>query len=540
MDQRGTLSGPGDDLFRLADKPPHDSERLARSTLDALSTQVAVLDETGRIVAVNRAWRTFAEANQPLLAAMREGDNYLELFASADGADGKEFERIIAGIEAVIQDRLAEYVFESPCHAAREQRWVNAHVTRFSGDGRSHVVVAHEDVTERKWAEESLKASESRYRALFETSRDAQMTLAPPSWRFTSGNPATVAMFGARDEADFISRAPWQYSPMRQPDGRESAEKAREMIETAMREGSHIFEWTHARIDGTPFPTTVLLARMECGGETFLQATVRDITQQKQLEEEREKTAAEIRDLYERAPCGYHSLDRDGVFIRINDTELSWLGCSRDQLVGKRRFRDFMTPRSLEVYKRAFPVLVEQGAINGVEYELVRADGTTFPVVVNATALKDGSGKFLMTRCIVLDVSEHKLAEAALRESLETVRTHIESAFDVIFTLNDRCEFVFVSPAWEARLGHPISKTIGKPITSFLHEDDITSCHEYLERVLKTGRSETSPPYRLRHAKGDWRSFVANGTSRADGKGKTQFIGLAMLLPMVQKPGEKG
>ena len=110
-------------------------------------------------------------------------------------------------------------------------------------------------------------------------------------------------MFGVRDEADFVSRAPWQYSPKCQPDGRDSADKAKEMIETAVREGSHFFEWTHARIDGTPFPATVLLTRMEFGGETLFQATVRDITPQKRLEEERERAAEEFRDLYERHPA---------------------------------------------------------------------------------------------------------------------------------------------------------------------------------------------------------------------------------------------
>jgi PAS domain S-box-containing protein len=126
--------------------------------------------------------------------------------------------------------------------------------------------------------------SENRFRVLFESSRDAVMTLAPPSWKFTSGNPATVAMFGTRDEEDFITRAPWEYSPPRQPDGRRSADKAIEMIETAMEQGSHFFEWTHRRLDGTDFPATVLLTRMRLEEEDLLQATVRDITRERSIE----------------------------------------------------------------------------------------------------------------------------------------------------------------------------------------------------------------------------------------------------------------
>src|SRR3989304_10192188 len=102
------------------------------------------------------------------------------------------------------------------------------------------------------------------------------MTLEPPSWTFTSGNPATVEMCGAKDEEEFVSQGPGDLSPERQPDGRASAEKAMEVIETAMREGSLFFEWTHRRSGGEEFPATVLLSRMQSGGRGFLQATVRD------------------------------------------------------------------------------------------------------------------------------------------------------------------------------------------------------------------------------------------------------------------------
>ncbi|GEM_PF-610539 len=148
--------------------------------------------------------------------------------------------------------------------------------------GAVHII---SDITERKQVEEARRESEEKYRGLFERTRDAIMTLAPPSWRFTSGNPATVKMFGAKNEEDFISHAPWELSPERQPDGRASAEKAKEMIATAVREGSHFFKWTHRQIGGVEFPTDVLLTRVEHGGNVMLHATVRDITERKQAEE---------------------------------------------------------------------------------------------------------------------------------------------------------------------------------------------------------------------------------------------------------------
>ena len=141
------------------------------------------------------------------------------------------------------------------------------------------VLGTYMDVTERKRTEDALRASDAKYRDLFESTLDAIMTLDPSSARFTSGNLSALKLFGARDEEDFCSRKPWELSPERQPDGRASAEKAHEMIETAMHVGSHFFEWTHKRIDGLEFPADVLLTRIVRGDQVQIYATVRDITE---------------------------------------------------------------------------------------------------------------------------------------------------------------------------------------------------------------------------------------------------------------------
>jgi len=163
--------------------------------------------------------------------------------------------------------------------------WNSANI--HAGDGTAVIatIAQGQDITERKRAEVALRESEEKFRSLFESSRDAIVTLEPPSWRFTNGNPAAVKMFGAKSEEELVFHGPSELSPERQPDGRASAEKAREMIEAAVREGSQFFEWTHQRIGGEEFPADVLLNRIEQGRTVMLQATVRDITERKQAEQ---------------------------------------------------------------------------------------------------------------------------------------------------------------------------------------------------------------------------------------------------------------
>ena len=147
--------------------------------------------------------------------------------------------------------------------------------------GKKHIVGIFRDITERREAERLCLMNAQKYQMLFESSRDALMTLAPPQWKYASANEATLTLFGVRSVAEFTALEPADLSPHYQIDGSLSADKMREMIATAMQSGSHFFEWEHLRLDGRPFIASVLLTRVSLGDVLFIQATVRDITEQK-------------------------------------------------------------------------------------------------------------------------------------------------------------------------------------------------------------------------------------------------------------------
>ena len=143
----------------------------------------------------------------------------------------------------------------------------------------------------------------------------------------------------------------------------------------------------------------------------------------------RERTSAlealnrELDDLYDNAPCGYHSVAENGLFVRMNQTELNWLGYRRDEVIGKLGPADLHTPASLEIFKRRFELFKETGVAKDVEYEFRRKDGTVLPVVLNATVVRDRDGKFLMSRSTIFDNTDRKRAA----ERLEAANKELES-----------------------------------------------------------------------------------------------------------------
>jgi PAS domain S-box-containing protein len=118
----------------------------------------------------------------------------------------------------------------------------------------------------------------------FDQSQDAIMTLEPPTWGFTSCNLSTLKLFNVKSEEEYIKLGPWSISPEFQPDGISSAEKAKKMISLAMETGYNYFEWMHTTVDGKEIPCTVLLSRIDTEGSSYLQAVVRDNSEEKRLQ----------------------------------------------------------------------------------------------------------------------------------------------------------------------------------------------------------------------------------------------------------------
>jgi PAS domain S-box-containing protein len=164
----------------------------------------------------------------------------------------------------------------------------------------------------------------------------------------------------------------------------------------------------------------------DSGQAAHMLGMVGDITEKKQAEEELKRSAAEVHDLYNNAPCGYHSLDRDGLIVAINDTELAWLGYRREEIIGKKKFVDLLTPDSRQIFAHNFPRFKERGRVQDLEMELMRKDGTILPVAVSATAIKDAAGEYLASRSTLFDITDRQQAAQALQTAYDELEERVQ------------------------------------------------------------------------------------------------------------------
>lgn len=138
-----------------------------------------------------------------------------------------------------------------------------------------------------------------------------------------------------------------------------------------------------------------------------------EISERMKIEHTFTKSMKEISDLYDNAPCGYHSLDQNGRIIRINQTELTWLGYSKEEVIGKK-FADFLTPASKENYLKNFRNFLENGWVKDLEVTIRHRNGAGRPILLSATAVCDENGAYVMSRSTLYDMSLKKQAEDRL------------------------------------------------------------------------------------------------------------------------------
>jgi PAS domain S-box-containing protein len=293
---------------------------------------------------------------------------------------------------------------------------VEMRVVEMDWEGERAYLASLRDITEHKRTVEVLRESEERYRTILKNIEDGYFEV-DIAGNFTFFNDSLCGILGySRDEMMGMNN--------RQYTDEENARKLYQAFNKVYRTGEPTkeFNWEIIRKDGAKryIETSVSLIKNSSGQPIGFRGVVRDITERMRAEEALRTSQERFRQLFDGAPIGYHEIDSEGRFTRVNRTESEMLGYTVEEMLGQPAWNFIVEEeesRKAVAAKLAGVVL----PYKGLERTYRRKDGTTFPVIIEDLLLRDSEGRIIGIRSTIQDITERKRAEeemAALQEQL--------------------------------------------------------------------------------------------------------------------------
>src|SRR5215204_5621831 len=416
-----------------------------QQTLDSLSAHIAIIDEAGTIVAVNKAWRDFARANGVAGQDYAEGANYLRACDSAADAYSEEAAPFAEGIRSVLSGQREKFELEYPCHSPSERRWFIGRVTPFPAGGSPRAVVAHENITERKLTEERLQESERQFRALFENTWDA-ILIASDTGEYVGANEAACDLFGVSVDELLGAKVEDFVRP-------EEVHQTRLAWQAFLEQGEQEGEFPLYRPDGEMRSLEFKAKAGFLPGRHL--SVLRDDTERKRAEEAWSESEERYRKLLDSIDEGFGIIEMlyDGqgraVDYRILETNPAF-----GRMTG---FADAAGKTSLELNPDAEPYwfetlgrVVETG--EDVRFEsYAEALDQWFDVYASRVG-GEGSRRLAI---VFANTTERKRAEEALRESEATLNSILNNLAEGVLVADTQGHVVFVNSPARSMLGVP-------------------------------------------------------------------------------------
>ena len=269
---------------------------------------------------------------------------------------------------------------------------------------------------ELKRAFEALRESETKFRLLFERSADAILLMDPTKGpRFSDCNDAAVNLLGYRTKEDIIRMEPGSISTEFQPDGQPSVPKAMEMIKTAIRNGSHRFEWSNRRADGRVLITEVALTPVQMAAQPLIVTVARDITERKAAEEALRQNQQLLASILENISEGIYRSSPERGLIFANNSYLRMFGYdSLEDLRSVPRENLYADPADR---KKLIAELEKTGTFGSQEILYKRKNGTTFWGLASSMAVHYPGTQIIDYHVgAITDITDRKSAEDQIRQ----------------------------------------------------------------------------------------------------------------------------
>lgn len=247
------------------------------------------------------------------------------------------------------------------------------------------------------------------------------------------------------------------------------------------------------------------------------------------LEERVIERTTEISDLYNHAPCGYLTVDQTGNITNVNDTALKWLGYAREDMLGQD-IAHFLQPNCASatgtILQQAFWLYRSNGLISNAAAQMLRCDGSRFPVLLNASGVYNAAHELVLDRITVIDMTELQQTEKALRDSDARLSFLLTETPAIIFTLalEQGIRMTYCSESVKKVLGFEAKQFIEHPTLYEEHilPEDLAHFQSNWSEILQRG--ETLGEYRFRCADGHYRWLSSGMRVVRDAQNQPQEI----------------
>ncbi len=485
------------------------SEAFSRTVLNSIPVHLCVLDDKGLIVSVNEAWQKFANSNGAP-CKIPVGISFQNMCMAACGRQGHVSPAAWAGIEAVLQKQLPFFSLEYSCNKSQEERWFRMSVFPMH-EPSGGVVVAHENITERKMSEIALARSESH---LNESQNLAD--LGSWEWNVINGenrwSDQQCRIFGyepgtVRPSYDLFFQAV-------HPDDQSKVKKASEDVLSG--QAPYDIEFRIVRPDGS-FRHIHSVGKVECdtsGTPVRMTGTLLDITQRVETRQHLERLLSEQKTLLDNKLIGIAKV-QNRTFVWANPALELMLGYSSGEMEGMETRLGYASEESWRtVGAEAYP-LSQLKDVYRQEVEFVRKDKKKIWLDLSGTMLELATGTTLW--CAV-DITDKKRAIDNLRESENRFRTMADSAPVLIWIsgLDKLC--YWFNKVWLDFTGRSTEQEMGNGWAKGVHAEDFDGClNTYVTSF--DARQPFSMEYRLRRFDGQYRWLLDHGVPQFDEQG---------------------
>ncbi len=392
-----------------------DSRRFLAGVLGALTTRLAVLDARGTVIAVNTAWERFKSSDRLVSSTTGLGTDYLARCDAAAAEGSEDAHAIGDGIRRVLAREQKLFRWEYRSRDRDRERWFTVRVTRFPVGGSPRAVLSIQDISELKNAEQALRRSMFRHRAVLDAAVDGIILIDQEGAIIEPLNPAAQRIFGygADDltgkNVSLLMPAPYH----RQHDGyiRSYLATGRKKVIGSGR------EVVGRRKDGTDFPMELALSEIADGERRCFMGVARDITERRAMEEavRRERDFAET--LVETAQAIVLVLDREGHILRFNRCFKEISGYRPDEVRGRDWFEIFVPEGERERRRSRFEQALAGVPNRGSVHPIVTRDGTERQIEWYDTTLHETGGQVTGLLATGQDITERLELEEQFRQA---------------------------------------------------------------------------------------------------------------------------